>query len=166
MTLFDSGATANVMSKSLCKKLHLETHKTKWHSTIEDNKEALVVGEESQMPVTLGTVRKEFSGLVVSSSSYSLIVGRPLMKKMRVFLDFDKNTNSFFHSQGPTRIPLITEGSQGRPSLSDEFKSEGESNEEAEEREEDNDEESESEDFDSLKELLLLLGEEEEEPLF
>lgn len=81
MTLFDSGAIPNAFSTSLCKSLHLEPHNTKQGITIVNTKQALVPGEVSQAPVTVGPVTTELSCHIVNFSPYSMIVGRPSMKK-------------------------------------------------------------------------------------
>lgn len=128
MTLFYSGAIPNDTARSLCRKLHLEAHKTRLCITRVRNNETLAVDKVSQLA---GTVLPVMTGLfcfVVKSCPYSLIVIHASKKMMHASLDFDRHKTSCRQIRGNTQIPLITERSQCKSAVSDELELEKESN--------------------------------------
>lgn len=88
-----------------------------------ESREVVVVGEVLEVPVTVGAVTTELSCLVVRSSPYGLIIGRPSVKDMRATLNFDKKVATFRSDRGVTKIHLGTEDSTNMPSVNDEFTS-------------------------------------------
>lgn len=128
MTLFDSGAIPDVMS-SLCQVLYPTPSSTNLRITIVDNKKAAVIGAVNRVSITLGRVTFELFCSVVQTTPYHLIFVHPSMMTMRASLNFDKDLVTFRHRDGVTKLPLVTEGIHKDVSLSDEFTSDGESNE-------------------------------------
>lgn len=94
MTYFDFGAIIDVISSLMCGKFQLIPRQTNRQITMVENKEALVVGEVSGVPITIGSTTTEISFLVICSSPYQLIIGCPFMKVLRASLDFDKDITS------------------------------------------------------------------------
>lgn len=68
IALFDSSVVPDVVSVALCRKLHITPHETTCRITTADNKEALVLGEASQVSVTAGPVTTELSCLMVRNT--------------------------------------------------------------------------------------------------
>lgn len=64
MTLFDFGATSNVMSSSLCTQLPLNPQDFRRQITMVGYKEAVVMGEVHLVPAAVGPVTIELSCLV------------------------------------------------------------------------------------------------------
>lgn len=91
-----------------------------------NNREAEGTGKVTNVPISVGPVTTQHLCLVVRSSRYGLIIGRPSMKTMRDLLDFDKNIASFRLGNGVTSIPLVTERSMENNSNNDEFSSDDE----------------------------------------
>lgn len=87
------------------------------------NKKALIISEVAGVTIKIGSTTTEIPCLVVRSSPYQLIVGRPSMKLMSASNQLDKHIAGFRQDSGVTRIPLITEGTAGSDTISDEYTS-------------------------------------------
>lgn len=62
----------------------------------------------------------ELDCLIVRYDPFAMIVGRPLIKKMRASLHSDKDVATFRHEGGATKVSLVVEGAEGYGNVSDE----------------------------------------------
>ena len=81
--LLDSGATPNVMSVKLVKKLKLELSPTERRIIVADRTSGNCAGSISGIPVSFGSILMRLDFLVIASVPCDLIIGAPTLVEMR-----------------------------------------------------------------------------------
>lgn len=92
-----------------------------------------MVGEETHVPVTVGTVTTQIFRLALHATPYDLRNGCLSTKVMQASLDFDEHAVTLWHGCGVKGISLVAEGMHGNKSISNEVRSDKDSEEDGEE---------------------------------
>ena len=90
-SLFDSGASPNLLSSSLCQRLSLEVIKTDRRITVANGNKTGVTGIVTDVPISLGDnliVSMDF--LVIDNPPFDVIIGQPALEALQAIIDFGK----------------------------------------------------------------------------
>lgn len=121
--LLYTGATPNLMSSEVAESLHLQPTVTSRSVSMADDSALQVVGELQRVPVTVGNITKELTFLVVPKSPFPLLIRRPSLRVLRAKLDFEHDIATFKEGEVVVELPMRGVNPGKLCTVSDEFTS-------------------------------------------
>lgn len=112
--LMDSGATPNVFSPQVVKRLSLKPQETSKVVTVATGEKSKATGKLSNVPVMFDELQAEVDFIVLEDTPFDVVISRPTIKRLGGVIDLPAEVVRFDYRGQKAVLPMVPEYSQPR----------------------------------------------------